>query len=154
MGLVLVSFGVTIAAYMFFRIGQVVLDPRSFETQVDRWEFVIRGRTSDAFPGAYETPDLGLVTTQPGEEIPAVSGNGGSREDRVEEVARLVGRVGSKSARPMALLLIVLILVLMVRIVIGIIHAGIRLAGLSGGEREYMKRIIAELTHNRNRNDD
>lgn len=160
MGLILVAFGTAMAGYMFYRIGMVILDPRSFETQVDRWEFVIRGRTTDAFPGAYETPEQTL-------RAPAIEPDGSpavgepdadsppsttyTEADPTEEMARLIGRVGSKSARPAALLLIILVLTILVRIIIAIIHAGIRLAGLAGGEREYMKRIINELVNQRNR---
>lgn len=159
MGLAVVAFGVAMAGYLFFRIGQVVLDPRSFETQVDRWEFVIRGRTSDAFPEAYETPDRQLIQTPRTPEDDTAGANPenaapGGTSDQVEEMARFMGRVGSKSARPAALLLIILVLMLLVRIIVAIIHAGIRLAGLSGGEREYMKRVIDELVYQRGRRGD
>ena len=65
MGLMLIAFGVAMAGYMFFRIGAVLLDPRAFETQVDRWEFVVRGRVSDALPNAYETPERTVPATPP-----------------------------------------------------------------------------------------
>lgn len=154
MGLVLVAFGVAMAGYLFFRIGQVILDPRTFETQVDRWEFVIRGRTTDAFPEVYETPERRIISPQSAQN--AGSGNetaavgSGQKESRAEEIAQFVGRVGSKSARPAALLIITLVLAILVRIILGIINAGIRLAGLAGGEREYMKRILDELVNRRN----
>jgi hypothetical protein len=151
MGLLLVAFGTAMAGYMFYRIGMVVMDPRSFETQVDRWEFVIRGRTTDAFPDAYETPERTVRQPAIANELPAQQA---SPADSTEEMARFVGRVGSKSARPAALLLIVLVLTILLRIAIAIIHAGIRLAGLAGGEREYMKRIVDELVNQRGRHGD
>jgi len=164
MGLILVAMGVAMAGYLFWRIGSVVLDPRGFETQVNRWEFVVRGRTSDAFPDSYETPDRGTVGNyrpdgdparwqpQAGAENSATetgAGAGTTTGDPVEDTARLVGRVGSKSARAAALLILIMILMLMVKIITSVIHAGIRLAALAGGEREYMKRIVNELVEQR-----
>ncbi len=160
MGLVLVAFGVGMAGYLMFRIGDVVLDPRAIETQVDRWEFVIRGRTTDAFPQAYETPERRIVaSTGPPQGDGLDAGDPETSEldpapdissNQSEEMARFVGRVGSKSARPAALLLIVVLLMLLVRIIIGIIHAGIRMVYLTAGEKDFMKRIIDELTRQRN----
>lgn len=161
-GLVLVAMGVAMAGYLFFRIGQVLLDPRVFETNVDRWEFVMRGRATDAFPDVFETPERRLVRPLPPDNDggdPAAPGAHPYDEmappapppDPVEDMARLAGRIASKSARPMALLFLIMVLTLLVRIIIAIIHAGIRLAGLAGGEREYMKRIIDELVDQRRR---
>lgn len=150
MGLVLVAMGVAMACYLFYRVGQVVLDPRSAETQVNRWEFVIRGRATDAFPDAMETGERRIIAPVPARAVddfedpaPATS------NDPVEETARLMGRLGSKSARAAALVVLLVVLMLLVKICTAIIHAGIRLAGLSGGEREYMKRIVDELVHQR-----
>lgn len=145
MGLVIIAFGVATSGYLFWKIGGVLLDPRAFETQVDRWEFVVRGRTTDAFPDTYETPDRRQITNPDtaAETAPA-------RRDRVEEMAEFAGRMGSKSARPAALLLIILVLSIMVRISIAIINAGIRLAYLTAGEKDYMKRIVDELVERRN----
>jgi hypothetical protein len=153
MGLVIIAFGLAMAGYLFYRVGQVLLDPRSFETQVDRWEFVVRGRTTDAFPQTYETPDRKRITIPPVDGAanpnqPAADAN--QPRDRSEEIAQFVGRLGSESARPAALLLIILVLSILVRIAIGIINAGIRLAYLTSGEKDYMKRIIDELVDQRN----
>lgn len=154
MGLVLVAMGVAMAGYLFYRIGQVLLDPRAFETQVDRWEFVVRGRTTDAFPDVFETPDRQQIgagvdsatgVDERGSAVPA------RHSDKVDETAQLVGRIGSKAARPAALFVLVLVLLILVKIVVSVIHAGIRLAGLAGGEREYMKRIVDELVYQRRR---
>lgn len=155
-GLVLVAMGVAMAGYLFFRIGQVLLDPRSFETQVDRWEFVVRGRTTDAFPQAYETPDRGIIGGVSGnapQDRALVNADDISTPsaDPVEDTLRLVGRLGSKSARVGALLLLMLVLLILVKIIFSVVHAGIRLAALAGGEREYMKRIIDELADQRDR---
>lgn len=163
-GLVLVAMGVAMAGYLFFRIGQVLLDPRAFETNVDRWEFVMRGRVNDALPAALETPERRLARplppagdqdADPATETPADYYEdpppATAPVDPVEDMARLAGRIASKSARPMALLLLIMVLTLLVRIIVAVIHAGIRLAGLAGGEREYMKRIIDELMEQRRR---
>lgn len=148
MGLVIVAFGLAISGYLLLKIGQVLLDPRGFETQVDRWEFVVRGRTTDAFPDAYETPDRQIIRN-PDAAAASAAPEKQPEKSRSEEVADLAGRIGSKSARPVALFLIVLVLTLMVRIAIGIIHAGIRLAYITAGERDYMKRILEELLDQR-----
>lgn len=153
MGLVLVAMGVAMAGYLFYRIGQVLLDPRAFETQVDRWEFVVRGRTTDAFPDVFETPErrqIGEGVSPTGREFDD-SNTANSRSNQVDEAAQLVGRIGSKAARPTALIVLMLVLLIMVKIVVSVVHAGIRLAGLAGGEREYMKRIVDELVYQRRR---
>jgi len=153
LGLVIVTFGVVVCGYLFIRIGETLLDPRAFETQVDRWEFVVRGRTTDAFPDSYETPEGTLNrddTTEAATEGPAApSSPSQPNKDRVEEMVEFIGRVGSKSSRPAALLLIILVLSLLVRIAIGVVHAGIRLAYISAGEKDYMKRVIDELVEQR-----
>lgn len=159
MGLLLVAVGAALAGYLMYRIGEMVLDPRTFETQVDRWEFVIRGRTTDAFPDTYETSDnKRIITSVP---APGASGDpeietqdapirpGHEAIDQTEEMARFVGRLGSKSARPAALLLVMVLLMILVRILVAIMHAGIRLVYLTAGEKDYMKRIIDELAHRR-----
>lgn len=148
MGLVIIAFGVTTAGYLFWKIGNVLLDPRAFETQVDRWEFVVRGRTSDALPDIYEIPDRRPVGN-PDQPVTDPA-NPANQQDHVEQVAQLTGRIASKSARPAALILILLVLGLMVRIAVAIINAGIRLAYLTAGEKDYLKRIVDELVAQRN----
>lgn len=154
-GLVLVAMGVAMAGYLFFQIGRVIMDPRAFETQVDRWEFVLRGRATDAFPQSFETPDLQRIsanpTAQPGNGMDTSNGMAPISADPVEDTARLLGRIGSKSARLGALMLLTLVLLILVRIIFAVVQAGIRLAALAGGEREYMKRIIEELVDQRER---
>lgn len=154
-GLVLVAMGVAMAGYLFFQIGRVIMDPRAFETQVDRWEFVLRGRATDAFPDTYETPELQRISANPtapsGNGVDSTSGLTSVSADPVEETARLLGRIGSKSARLGALMLLMLVLLILVRIIFAVVQAGIRLAALAGGEREYMKRIIEELVDQRER---
>ena len=152
MGLVMVALGVAMAGYLFYRIGMVLLDPRSFETQVNRWEFVIRGRTTDALPDTYETPERQAISPQTA--LTAKRENdlpGNSTQDETEQLVHFLGRLGSKSARPVALFFILLVLTLLVRIISAVMHAGIRLAGLAGGEREYMKRLLDEMLYQRNR---
>lgn len=149
-GLLLVAMGVAMAGFLFFRIGKTLLDPRSFETQVDRWEFVVRGRTTDAFPDALETPERRLISNQqPPSAEDSPDAAIADRSDPLEDTLELVGRLGSKSARAAALLILVLVLLILVKIVVAVIHAGIRLAALSAGEREYMKRIVDELVYQR-----
>ncbi len=160
MGLVIIAFGVAVAGYLLLRIGEVVIDPRGFETQVDRWEFVVRGRVSDALPDAYETPERTIpAAVAPAEPVPETEGTAGTAGARpsapdgqvgdVEKMAEFVGRVSSKSARPAALFLLVIIITIIVRIIIAIINAGIRLVYVTAGEKEYMKRIIEELVDQR-----
>jgi hypothetical protein len=155
MGLLLVAMGVAMAGYLFVRIGQVLLDPRSFENQVDRWEFVVRGRTTDAFPDNYETPERRVISApqapaEPDSVDPESPNALTERGDPMEETLHLVGRLGSKSARPAALFILILVLLILVKIIVSVIHAGIRLAALSAGDREYMKRIVDELVYQRN----
>lgn len=160
MGLLLIAFGVAMAGYVLFRIGEVVMDPRAIETQVDRWEFVIRGHTTDAFPQAYETPERRTLNPAPlaqsdDSEAESSQPEGleeirAAQSEQTDEMARFIGRIGSKSARPAALFLIIVLLMLLVRIIIAIIHAGIRMIYLTAGEKDHMKRIIDELTRQRN----
>lgn len=152
MGLVIIAFGVAVAGYLVLRISEVIIDPRGFETQVDRWEFVVRGRVSDALPDAYETPERTLLsgqmpaaTAEPDLQTTAPQNPSGD----VEKMAEFVGRVASKSARPAALFFLVILITIVVRIIIAIIHAGIRLVYITAGEKEYMKRIIEELVEQR-----
>lgn len=147
-GMVLIAFGVGMAGWMFFYIGEIVLDPRGFSQQVDRWEFVIRGRATDAFPDAYETPD-GVRLNTAGTDAAVTAPDAGSPDD-VERMAEFVGRVGSKSSRPAAILLLLLVVSLLVRIVLAIVSAGIKLVYVTTGDRDFMRRVIEQLASRRN----
>lgn len=141
LGVALVIIGTTFSLYMFFRIGEAVMDPRGFREQVDRWEFVVRGRTTDAVGDAREPAALTSDNTgAAGNLLPP-----DTLEDRAEEAARFIERTFSRSARPIALFVMVVLVSMMVRILILLIDAGARLIHLAAGEKEFMKRLLREI---------
>ncbi len=145
-GIVLVMAGAGLAGYLFYNVIKVMADPRSFSTQVDRWEFVVRGQANDLSPGALELPDRQKQAEAGGaaESDPSIAAEAAPSE--AEKIAHFAGRMGSKAARPGALLMIVILLTLLVRIAIALIDSGARLVHLAAGEKEFMKRLLYEIT--------
>jgi hypothetical protein len=155
MGLILIGVGVLMSAYMFWQLARVLLDPRPLVEQVNRWEFVIRGRANDIPVRPIERGDEEKLRRQPqlignptaNETNPLTPGQGATQGTReVEAVAEFAKRMGSLGARPAALLLMLVLLSIMVRIAIGFIEAGGKLVNLAAGEKEFMQRLLKEIT--------
>lgn len=146
-GLVLIGIGSLMTLLLFWRLYQLFLDPRPLEVQVDRWEFVIRGRATDGpIPVEREIASEGRIEADP---LPA-GGTGVRRpRDEVEAVAEIAGRIGSKAARPAAILIMLVLLGILVRIVLGVIDIGGRLVYSAAGERDILKRLVHELQKRR-----
>ena len=157
MGLVLIGIGVMMAGYMFYQIYRVLMDPRSLVEQVNRWEFVIRGRANDIAVRPVErgeaiklnsrTPSgRTQASNEPIEIDPLAPGQNTGAPHDVEVAAQFASRLGSLGARPAALLLMFILLGILVRIAISFIEAGGKLVNLAAGEKEFMQRLLAEIT--------
>lgn len=161
LGLVLIGIGVLMSGYMFYQIYRVLMDPRPLADQVNRWEFVIRGRANDIAVRPVEEGEAAKLNVGPGstrmanaaepDDDPLTPGRNGQSSSRdIESFAEVARRLGSLGARPTALLLMFILLGIMVRIALGFIEAGGRLVHLAAGEKEFMQRLITEITR-RNR---
>ncbi|MGI8905263.1 MAG: hypothetical protein ACR2IE_02090 [Candidatus Sumerlaeaceae bacterium] len=154
-GLILIGVGVLMSGYMFYQIARVLLDPRPLVEQVNRWEFVIRGRAND-IPvrpierGEAEKLKRSAATSadsrQDSESEILTPGQDSRSPREIEVAADFAKRMGSLGARPAALLLMFVLLGIMVRIAIGFIDAGGRLVNLAAGEKEFMQRLLKEIT--------
>lgn len=129
-----------LALYLFFRIGDLVMDPRGFREQVDRWEYVVRGRSADLMAD-FSEPGATQQRSEP-QTAPATPIN---PDDKAEEASRFIERAFSRGARPIALLILIVLVSLLVRVLILLIDVGARLIHLSVGDKEFMKKLLREL---------
>lgn len=154
-GLILIGVGALMAGYIFYQVYRIVMDPRPLVEQVNRWEFVIRGRANDIAVRPIERAEAAKAraNTSPGSDDPNSEADpltpggqraGNSRE--LEAAAQFASRIGSLSARPAALLLMIVLLGVLVRIAISFIDTGARLVNLAAGEKEFMQRLLKEIT--------
>jgi hypothetical protein len=148
LGLVLIGVGALMAGYLFYQIYRVLMDPRPLVDQVNRWEFVIRGRANDVPVRPVERAESAkLKAGEPDDAAdPLTPGQHNSSPREIEAAAQFVSRMGSVSARPAALLLMFVLLGIMVRIAIAFIEAGGRLVNLAAGEKEFIQRLLREIT--------
>ena len=147
LGLLLIGTGAIMAAWMFYQVAQALVDPRPYGPQVDRWEFVIRGKQVDGDPGAGEITDR--RGARPTAARPAASDDLSQGIRDVETAASLAGRIGSKAARPTAIFVILTLLLLLVQIARVLIEGGARLIGVASGDRDLMKRLLDALNRKR-----
>lgn len=156
MGLVLIVIGAMMCATLFYQIYRALMDPRPLVEQVNRWEFVIRGRMNDVPVRPVEKGEAAKLRTgskpanaadnEEPEADPLTAAHSGSAPRDVEIAAQFAKRLGSVSARPVALLLMFILLGILVRVAVGLLDAGGRLVNLAAGEKEFMQRLLFEIT--------
>ncbi len=146
MGLILIGIGSILTLLLFWRLYQTFLDPRPLVAQVDRWEFVIRGKATDALIPVERPVVTGSEPDEDYDTAAPTSARAVRRpENEVEAVAQIAGRVGSKAARPAAMLIMLILLGILVRILLGLIDTGGRLVYNAAGDRELLQRLVREL---------
>lgn len=155
-GLVLIGVGIFLCITLFYQIYRVLMDPRPLVEQVNRWEFVIRGRMNDVPVRPVEPGEAAKLKKDPAvsrtgedsaEPDPLTPGQSPNRPRNEAEIAgQVAARLGSVSARPTALLLMFILLGILVRIAIGVLEAGGKLVNLAAGEKEFMQRLLVEIT--------
>jgi hypothetical protein len=139
--------------WLFYQVAQFIVDPRPYSEIISRWEFVIRGRQLDSDAGAAEAPDLRRAGVpdregQLEESVPPEEDLSRGIRD-VETAARLAGRIGSKTARPAAVMVILFLTLILIRIATALIEAGARLVGVLSGERALMTKLLKALNRDR-----
>jgi len=147
-GLVLIVLSALLCMFLFWRIYQVLMDPRPLADQVDRWEFVLRGKATDA-PIPVERPVMdptGQYQLAEEEQPPKQPFRPATE---AEAVAQIAGRVGSKAARPAAILIMLMLLGVIIRIVLGLMDVGGRLVHHAGSDKELLQRLVREITERR-----
>lgn len=151
LGLVLIGVGVLLAIMLFLQVYRVLMDPRPLTDPLNRWEFVMRGRTNDIPVRPVEQPDLAAADAAAQASDPEADPNdfsvtdGRRPQNEAEAFAEAVGRMGSKAARPLGLLVMLLLLGILVRVALGLIEIGGRLVSLVTGERQMLQRLVQEL---------
>lgn len=145
-GIVLIIFGVVLAAMIFISVLGYIREPADFEKLVAKWEVVVSAS------GTNEGPGISLERSERSDSFttPANAENGSEATHTVShQIHEHRVQLPVNATRLTTIGLLIVLLLVLLRIALGIIGAGAKLVAVANPYKTMHEKLLRELAHAR-----